>query len=574
MKILDTITNEIQTYLFESAEVGDGIQFSEYKLKKRINYFRHNYYPTGKVTEEGDYEYWWDLIQPRINTGVKNMRLDSKYFLVFSRNPIGDFPAVYISNAKLAEWMDENHKSEEFNESTAEYYGLGNILFRKTSDGYEVCDFLNTFITNQTAKTVDDTDILERFYLAQSELREKDGLYKNVDQVITDCGNKFFAKTELGIGESKTKPMYELYRRTGEISEQDLFEAQGKKGGDPNKFVLARVIGAGLKRGKKDKRYILFAEKLEGKMSDYFVEAHAGDYKGRWWREGLYELLMDYQVRWNDINNEIARGLSWAAKTLFRHTDVRTLQNVRTALSNGSLIKSADIQQIQVRMQGFDQLANERNNLIRLADQIANSFEAVMGEPQPRKTTLGEVQIQDVNATKFFEHLRKKLAIAYRRVYRENVLKPFIKYIKGEDIIRLTGDYSFIDGFREMLAESWFWKNIVIIGPHTPDERDQIIKLKTQELKKQDPTLKNTKEIWKEVLPRLFITIVGENFNVDEQRTVMQMLQFEQDPIRRAWLTDYIYRSKGIPVPPPVQQPIQSSQDTAMKPKEEAVATI
>ena len=562
MKIIKTIKNEVQKYLFDSAGIGEGIKFSEYQLKKRINYFRHQYYPTGKITEDGDYEYWFDLIQPRVNTGIKNMRIDSKYFLVFSKNAIKDFGAVYVANAKLSEWMNETKREEEFTESTAEFYGLGNILFRKTNDGYEVCDFLNTFITNATAKTIDDTDIVERFYLTQSELKEKEGLFKNVPEVIKECGNKFIKTTELGVEDTKSKPLYELYRRTGEISEKDLFEAQGKSGGDENKFVLARVVVAGLHKGDG---YVLFAEQFgEGeKMSDYFIEAHAGDYKGRWWREGLYELLMDYQVRYNDICNEIARGLSWSSKTLFRHTDVRTLQNVRTALSNGSLIRSADIQQIEVRMQGFDQLANERNTIIALVDKVANSFEIVTGEPQPRKTTLGEVQIQDVNATKFFEHLRKKLAIAYRRVYKDFILKEFIKDIKGKDIIRLTGDTTFLDNFRRMLAESWFWQNIVVVGPHTPDMREQLIGLKKQELIKQDPILKNSREIWKEILPRLQVTIVGENFNLDERRAVSGMIQFETDPIRRAWLLDYLYASHGVPVPPPINpQQIQQMRQT------------
>jgi hypothetical protein len=240
--ILDIITEEVHKYLFESVEVGDGIKFSEYKLKKRINYFRHNYYPTGKVTEDGDVDYWFDLIQPRVSTGVKNMRMDSKYFLVFSKNPIKDFPAVYIANTKLADWMEETHRSEEFNESTSEYYGTGNVLFRKIDRGYEVSDFLNTFLTNTTAKTVNETAVIERFYLTQSELRAKDGLYKNVEEVIEHCGNKFFSKTELGTEESKTAPIYELYRRTGEVSEEVLFKAQGKKGGKKEKFLLARFM--------------------------------------------------------------------------------------------------------------------------------------------------------------------------------------------------------------------------------------------------------------------------------------------------------------------------------------------
>jgi hypothetical protein len=58
------------------------------------------------------------------------------------------------------------------------------------------------------------------------------------------------------------------------------------------------------------------------------------------------------------------------------------------------------------------------------------------------------------------------------------------------------------------------------------------------------------------VLKRLHVTITGDNFgNTEALQTIGSMLQFEQDPIRRAFLMDYIYRSKNIPIPPQVQQP-------------------
>lgn len=576
MKLLDQITTEIDEYLFGTVEIADGVQFSEYKLKKRINFFKSRHYPTGKITEDGDYEYWFDLIHPRVAAEVKNLRLDSKYFLVFSRNPIGDFPAVYLANAKLAEWMEETGRAEELSEAVEDFSADGNLLLRKTSDGYEPWDMLNTFLTNTTARTVNETGIIERFYLTQSELRAKNGLYQNVDNVIAHCGNKFFSKTEKGMGEDKQTPQYELYRRTGEVSEKDLLQAQGKEGGDENKYVLARVIVAGLKKGKTDNRFVLFAEALPGEMSDYFKEAHRGPYKGRWFREGLYELLMDHQVRYNDICNEIARGLSWASKVLFSHTDVQTLQNVRTALQNGSLIKSADIKQVQVRLQGFDQLVADRNHILQEANFIANSLEIVQGQNLPSGTPFRLGILMDANATKLFEFLRKKLAVPYRYAYREFMLPDFVKDLRGRDIIRLTGDAQFLERFRRLIAEGWFAKNLVAIGPHTPEMRAQIISLKMDELREKEPVIENTKEIWKGILPRLYITIVGENYNIEEQQTIISMLQFETDAGRRAFLMDYLYSARGIPVPPlpaPGQVPLQSP-DQAQSPTQQLPSPI
>lgn len=554
-KILDQITNEVHQYLFETAEISDGVSFSEYKLKKRINFFKNRHYPTGKVTEEGDIEYWFDIIHPRVNDEVKNLRLDSKYFTVFSKNPIGDFPAVYIANCKLSEWMEENGKADELSEATEDFSADGNLLLERTSNGYERWDMLNTFLTNTTARTVNETAIIKRFYMTQSDLRKKKGVYDNVDEVIRDCGNKFFTKTELGVVEQSQTPLYELYCRTGEVSEEVLFDAQKlNKKGDPDKYILARIVVCGIKKGKTTERYVLFAEALPAgdRMSDWFKEAHRGPYKGRWFREGLYELLFDQQTAYNDITIEIMRAVPWNTRAFFRHTDVRTLNNIRTALKNGSLIKSADLQQIQVSARVSEALAT-RNAILEDANSIANSFEVIQGKSVPSGMPFRLGALLDVNASKLYEHLRKKLAVPYRHVYKEFLLERFIKDIKGKDIIRLTGDAQFIERYRRLVAESWFNKNLPIIGPYTPETREALIKEKMIELQKIDPVLKNNKEIWKEVLPRLYVTIVGENFNVEEQETIGTMLQFETDPIRRAFLLDYIYALKGIPIPPGVQ---------------------
>lgn len=572
MKALDIITSEVHEYMFGVTHIDENISYSEYKLKKRIQYFKNKHYPTGKITEDGDYEYWFDIIHPAVNSEVKNIDFDSKHFLIFSKAPVQDFAAVYVINLSVDEFMWENGKSDEINQSVEDYSADGNLLFRKTGDTYETCDMPNTFIINQTARTIDDTDVIERFYMSQSELRSMVGTYRNIDEVIDNCGDTMFARTENSIGEIRTKKLYELYRRTGEISERALFEAQGKKGGDPNKYVLARIVGAGLKKGKASHRYILFAEALPAgkKMSDYFIEAHRGPYKGKWWCEGLYELLMDHQVRYNDISNQIARGLDWASKVVFSHSDKQTLQNLRTQLKNGALIKSQDIKQLQVRLQGFDQLVADRNAILQQAYDIANSYEVVQGKNLPAQTAFRTAQQIDLNANKLFVFLRQKLALAYRKVFDQFILPDLVADMTTKDIIRVTGDPMFLDRFRRMAVDAWYISNLVDIGPHTNEMAQFIKDAKFQEYQQSDPMIQNIKEIWKSVLPRLRTTIVGENYLTEEVQTISELIAYEQDPVRRAYLLDVIYAAKGIPVPPAVsaealQNPNASNQPLKKK---------
>lgn len=565
------IKDEVWKYLFESVETSSGELYSEWRLKRRIYTYKARRYPTGKVNEVGEIEYWFDATTPCVNSEVKNLRLDSKYFMFWSENPIGDFAAVYIANASLQEFMERTHRAEELSEATEDFSDDGNVLLRKTDKDYEKCDPMNTFLTNTLARTVNQTAIIERFYLTQSELRKKAGLYRNVDQVIEKCPNTTLTPNPefVASSSSKTYPLYELYRRTGEVSEDTLFKAQGKKGGDPKKFVLARIIVCGIQKGDEKEEYVLFAEQLSGRMEDYFKEAHRGPYKGKWWREGLRELLFDHQTAYNELTIEIMRAIPWNTSAIFRATDIRTYNNVRNALVRGSILNSGDLQQVQINARTAEAM-NMRNTILAEMDAIANSYEIVRGVTPASGTPLGTTEMMNENSNKLFDFLRKKLAVPYRYVYREFILPELVKELRGKDIIRLTGSEQFLDDFRRILAEAWFSRNLAIIGPHSRETREALIEEKIAELKSADPVLKNTKAIWKEITPRLYCTIVGEAYNTSEISTLYQMLPLDTDVTRRAFMIDYILKSKGIAVPPPAnpegpQAPIQKDK----KPEEQ-----
>lgn len=560
MDILKTIKNEIDAYHNESVETPSGQMYSEYKLKKRIANYKNRHYPTGKINANGEIEYWFDAIMPRVNNEVKNLRLDSKYFLYWSKNPVKDFPAVYITNATLNTFMEETGRAEELSESTEDFSADGNILLRKTAKSYEKCDMMNTYLTNTLARTVNETDIIERFTLTHSELSARSNIYDNVEHVLENCaGTEYKPNGKTGTtGSTKTAPQYELYRRTGVISEYAYNQAKGIDGGSKTKYVLAMVIVCGLTGDKRKEKYenVLFCETLKGRMSDWFKEAHRGPYKGKWWREGLYELLMDHQTAYNELTNEIMRAIPWDTSVVMASDDMQTFQNIRHGLQRGALLKSKDLRQVQIDAKVTDAM-NMRNSVLTEMDAIANSYEVVRGVTPASGTPLGTTEMMNANANKLFDFLRKKLAVPYRYVYKEFVLKDLVSDLKGKDIIRITGSQEMLDEFRQLAAEMWFSMNLATIGPHTKDMREALIQEKVQEMQKQDPVLKNSKEIWKEVLPRLFVTVVGEAYNTNETDLILQTINLEQDPARRAYFLDYVYKSKGIPTPPKVQQQAQ-----------------
>lgn len=574
MRVIDIITSEVTDYLGNTVQVSEGVEHSQYKLVRRINIFKNRQYPEGKINKKtAEYKYWFDIIDPRVNNEKKNLRFGSKNILPFSTNPIGDFAAVFTLNAGLDEWMWQTGREDEFTDSIECFSADGNLLFKRVKAAYESCYFDNTFIINQTAKTVDETPIVQRAQLTQSQLRARANVYQNVDSVIKNCGNKLFKKSPRTGATATTNPLYEIFERNGEISERDLFEAQGKEGGETDKYLLARVVVAGLANDKDTEKYVLFAEPLTGKMSDHFIEAHRGPYKGKWWREGLYELLFDHQVRANEIGNQLARGLDWASKVIFKDDNPQIMQNIRTDVQNGDIVRSANLAQVDVRMRGLDQLIADWNRLMADADKVANSYEVLQGGDMPANMPFQLGRLLDTNASKLFVLLRGKLGHAYARVYKEWVLPDYVKSMKAKDIIRITGNADFVERFRTLAVEGWYVKNLAKIGPHTKQMAEQLKQAKLEELSQTEPLLQNMKELWDNILPRIHITITGENYDTSENlQTIAATIQFETDPVRRSFLLDTIYSAKGIPVPPAVQQGMAPSSGSPTNKQIDAIA--
>ena len=367
--LFSRIESDIDHYLFNKVEISEGVFFNQYDLIKRIYKFK-NRSLTEKINSDLSYNYYFDMISPRVDSEVKNLRFDTKNILVFSANPVKDFAAVFLANASMKDWLSENGEDLKLKEAVEEFVSNGNVGFKKVDGGYEIVDALNTYITNITAKDVEDTDIIERHEMTAIDLKKMSG-WKNTDKVIKKYGNKTFTSSNLTTPTDTTKKMYEIFEFTGEVSEKEFNEVNGENGGSDDVFFLAKIIVAGMKKGGGREKVVLFSEKLKGSMSDYYLFAHRGKYEGRFWRVGMYETLFDHQIRANEIGNQLARGLDWASRVIFRSKDSKILQNIRADVDNGDVIITDDLAQVDVRMRGLDQLIADWNRLMTDADRVS-----------------------------------------------------------------------------------------------------------------------------------------------------------------------------------------------------------
>lgn len=552
-KFFKRLEDDISSYLYDSVEVAEGVTFNQHKLIRRIYKFKNRQLKGSKINQDLSYDFYTDIIGPRVDSEVKNLRFDTKHLLLFSQNPTKDFAAVFVANAALKKWLTERGEDVKLKEAVEAFSMDGNVGFKRTGKGYEILDPLNTYIINPLAKTVNETDIVERYEMTASEIMSMSAWDPAAKmRTIENLANKSFSASEDSSDLSSSKPMFEIFEFTGEMSEEEYYSLKGLEGGDEYKYMLVKGVFAGLRSGQSSgNRFVLFCDVLKGDMEDHYIYAHRGRYNKRFWREGLYELLFDYQIRANQITNDLARGLEWASKVVFKSSDRQILENIRADLDNGDVLIAEDISQLEVRIQGADQLIADWNRIMQEADRIANSFEIVRGDALPSGTPFRLGALLDENAGKLYSLLRQKLTLPYKVVFHTWVLRHLVKDLKGQEIFTLVGDTEILDQLREIIVEKWYMDNLVNFPLHTKEVAKAIKAEKLDQMRRIDPTITNSKEIWEGVLPRIMITITGENSNMSDQvQDIINFIGLEQDPERIGFMLDLIYRLRQLPIPP------------------------
>lgn len=551
---------EILMYLTGVVNVSENYDYSQPILVRRIALFANHIYPTGKFDSTGNYKFWFDIVTPRIYAEVKNIDFDTKDIQVFSDRKIDDVP-ILILNLALKDWLRENHQAEEFEAAIEEGTGWGNCLWKKIRKNgrmiYERQNLLTTYIINQTAENVDETPIIERHQMSYSELQAMSGIWypEAVKIALKDCGQNIYSATQETVPRKTSVPYYDVYERNGEVKVADYKREKGEpvEEGDEDKYMLAKVVVVATKSVGTIAvtiEHVLYCEELPGKMSDWYKEYHRLAYKGRWFREGIIELLFDLQVRANQIGNQLAQGLEFASKILFTTDEKMLIQNAMTDLTNGDIVRAKNLQHLSVKMEGFSELANEWNRVLQLADNVSNAGTIVMGDAPASRISTRVFQLLNQNADKLFDFIRKKLANPIGEIFDEWIIPAVVRDLKAKDVLRITGDSDMMDRLYGFIADSWYLENMLAIGPHT-QEVAQALKLKQIEELKARPALliEGLKKAFEDFKPYTSVVITGENSRLPEElKSINALIALEQDPVRRSALIELSAKKQQIDI--------------------------
>jgi hypothetical protein len=558
------ILNQLNHFESDKIDLSDRVQFSQYETVQTMLTHQNHGFLTDLAPGQADDREFYDICTPMIETAVANTNLNTDNIDAYVDDP--DYQAhEYFARLVLRSYMRQTNQGVELNEMIYKLYDDGNIIVRRIDDGQEIYRPVlpqNLFIVDQSAKTLEDTPVIERYVMNQTDVRNTKG-WDNVD-LLFKYGD---------LGENSLTPYYEIFYWYGEISKKRLGRIKQEvhgikynyKKGDNNNYVNALLVMARVKirinGGNEQTNFfrndqgtivpgiILFAEELKPqtfkitkkiKIKRYkpYESVRLGKYKNRFWGEGYREICQPYQNRANELGNQIRDVMKIASRLIFWSPDDTIAgKNILSAIENGQIILAKDLQILNNVFPNLSLYAEEWNRNMDEATKALKAFEAASGENLPSSASATAVVVQNQAIGKYYDFKREKIGLFLSIIYKRWVLPALFQDMDEEEALELSGDASFM----EEMIDAYIRGSIILTemkitalsgGTMYQEGFDMLTQMKKQELMKSNKLFATvSKEFFKDIEIYVGINVTGEGFNKQGRiSNILAMLQYETNP--------------------------------------------
>ena len=181
-RISDLVKKEIDDFRTKDVTITKGYKFNQYQTIRRINLYINNRY-----FERDNDCLFWNISNSRIIKFAKNIDLDTKDLQPIGRGET-NFIQSWILKLKFQKWLKDNHfsiKLNDLSEGLATYGSQVFKLWKGESGEKEIteCDLRN-LIFNPTTKSIRKSNVIELHYLTETEIRDKEGVWNNIEDLI------------------------------------------------------------------------------------------------------------------------------------------------------------------------------------------------------------------------------------------------------------------------------------------------------------------------------------------------------------------------------------------------------
>jgi hypothetical protein len=553
-KIVKLILNEVINYETSTIDLSDRVKFNQYQtIQINITHQNHGFLTNLAPGQEDDREFY-DIITPMIETGVANTDLDTDNIDTFTDE--AEYLAhELLANALIKRYNRQTNQGVVLNEMVYQFFDDGNIIVRKVDGEGELYRPVlpqNLIIVDQSARTLEDTAVIERATMNQSEVRGVKG-WDNIDELFEYCD----------LSETDFMPYYEIFYWYGDLSKQRLGrikkEVHGTdykyKKGDKYNYIQSVVVIARAKKGVRNEKgaevpgFVLFAEELKPQIINItkklkikrfkpYESVRLGKYNGRFWGAGYREIGVPYQNRANELGNQIRQIMKLASKMVFWSTDDEIAgKNILSAIKNGQILQAKDLYLLNNVFPNLTLFSEEWNRNINEAQKALKAFEAASGEALPSSTSATAILAQTQAIGKFYDFKRERFGLLLSIIYKRWILPEIMKGMKEDEVIEITGDVDFIDKMIEFylkgsIIQSEMLNTALAGGVMYQENFDQLLQMKKQDMVKHPKLYASIAQFFfKGVDIFVGINVTGEGFNKQNKLSnILKMLEFEVNP--------------------------------------------
>lgn len=559
-RVISLILNEIENYKTSTIDLTDKVSFSQHNtIQDCLTHQNKGFLTEVKAGQNDDREFY-DIVSPMIETAVVNTDLDTDNI-----EPYVDdnkyLAQEYFARSALKNYLRQTNHGIVLNETLYQFIDDGNIIVRKVDDKSEIYRPVlpqNLYVVNQSAKSLEETAVIEKAPMNQTQVREMEK-WANHEKIYELCN----------VGEDSI-PYYDIYYRFGELSVKTFKELQEEihgnsenvEEGDGNKYIQTCVVMAeansDLSRQSNNNEplspgVIAFVEKLipeeikvtkKIKIKRYkpYASARLGKFTGRFWGLGYREIGMPYQNRANEIGNKLRKIMNHASNMAWWSDDDEIAgKSVITSFKMGQIIKVKPGRTLNVlnnTFPNFSLFVEEWNRNITECEKALKAFEVATGESLPSSTSATAIGVQNQAVGKYWNFKREKFGLFISEVFKRWVLKDILTDLEKDDeaIIELVGDAQYFDEIIDLYIKGWIiqqFKSVALSGGYLYQENvDQLKELKKQELLKEPKLFgKIMKDFFKDIELYVGINTTGEAFNKQAMiSNSLQLLEYELNP--------------------------------------------
>ena len=418
MDITTFVTDKIELWERGTVQITAGLTFNAYQTIKKILFYTESKYESGQKDRRGKLKPFFNIVNFRVNVATRATDLDTKDIQIVADEP-QFMPMSFLLQKEVYNWMKDANFAKTLNEMGQTRAKFGGVLVKKCIEQeegeeeeleLEVVDWRNVIVDPANP----DDMVIEKHYLIENELAEKDGVWDGVREAI-DLVRKLPEKK------------LEVFEVTAELP-----EAYAPEGGDKYTYRIQKFFLYNKARGGK--AVILYHEFLDEFPYKYLAWENINGRLGR----GIVEDGFEAQQWTNDAVIKEKEAMELGSKVIFKSTDPSIQNNILSEVENGQIIKIAPNTDLAIantitnNLPEFRQLIQSWDSQL---EKTTSTFNAVTGETMPSGTAYRTTAILNQEATSMFDYRREEMGIFLVEIFTDWIIPYLLKKFNKAHIL-------------------------------------------------------------------------------------------------------------------------------------------